>query len=146
MTHDRQLARCVSYGKVMMLHGTHFVQTGLSIEQNNVPVNDMSFNDVTNRQSVSDSSSISEFEELLVISSRHKVGTWVNVRTIPHCLLQDADVMWCDAFRVCEDFGDALGHSDLVDSQVGIRRDDRSAREVDTLSGKITAEPTLFPL
>ena len=51
-----------------------------------------------------------------------------------------------DTFWICENLGDAFRHSDFIDGQVRIRRNDGSAREIDTLAAQVTAEPTLLTL
>lgn len=127
---------------------TYLMQTWLSIEQRNVPVNHMALNNVTNTQAVGNSGFVTKLQVLLepIATSRNVVGTWMDVATIADRLLQSINIVRCNAFRICEDLSDTLGYSYLVNPQVRIRRNDGAAREVDTLPGKVTTEATLFSL
>lgn len=53
--------------------------------------------------------------------------------TVQHALTQHVHVMLCDSVREGEDLSNQLGHAHLVHTQVGIRRNDCAATEVDTL-------------
>ena len=52
--------------------------------------------------------------------------------------------MWRDSFRVGENLRNPFRDRDLVDTEIWVRRDDSTRREVDTLARKITAESSLF--
>lgn len=54
--------------------------------------------------------------------------------------------MAADAFGVGEDGGHVDGHPNLVDGQIGIRRDDRAAREIHALAGQVSSEAALLAL
>ena len=131
-----------------MTHDGEFVQTWLSIEQSDVTVDHMSLDYITHTQAVGNSSSVPKLQILLepIATCSNVVGTWVDITTIPNRLLEPVDVMSCDAFGICQDLGDPLGHRNFVDPQVGIRRDDGTTREVNTLSGEVTAEAALLAL
>lgn len=68
------------------------------------------------------------------------------LRTVHDALLQAADVVAGDALREGEDGGHMLGYANLIDGQVGIRRDDRAPREVHALAGQVPSEAPLFAL
>ena len=131
-----------------MTHDGEFVQTWLSIEQSDVTVDHMSLDYITHTQAVGNSSSVPKLQVLLepIATCSNVVGARVNITAIADRLLQSVDVVGCDAFRICENLGDTLGNGDLIDPQVGVRGDDGTTREVDTLSGEVTTEATLLAL
>ena len=122
------------------------MQTWLTIEQNDVAVNEMPLDYISHSQPVRNRSPISETQKLFVIPSRNEISAGVNVRAIPNSLPQVLDIMRSDSLWVCKNFGDTLGNSDLIDAQVGIRGNDSSTREIHALSGKIASETTLLSL
>ena len=71
---------------------------------------------------------------------------WLYKAIIQAGLLQDLNVVRGDTLRVCEDLGDSLRYCNLVNAQVRVGRDNSASREVDTLAGQVTAEPTLLAL
>lgn len=54
--------------------------------------------------------------------------------TIEHALTQHVHVVLSDSVREGEDLSHQLGHAHLIHTQVGVRRDDCAATEVNTLS------------
>lgn len=115
---------------------THLVQTGLTIEQHNVTIDDMSLNNITCSKTVRNSAPVPELEIFLepAISRRDIVGTWVYVASIADSFFQDVNIMCSHAFGVCQDLCDALRHSNFVDAEIRIRRYHSAAGEVDTFS------------
>lgn len=120
------------------------MQTGLSIEQHDISIDDVPFYDVPHRKVISNCSPISKPQKLLILAARDKVRAGMDVRPVAHGGFEGLDVVHCHAFGVGEDLGDALGDGDLVDAQVGVGRDDGAAGEVDALSGEVAAEAALL--
>lgn len=113
------------------------MQTGLTVEKDNVTVDDMSFDNIANAQPVRDRRSVTELQELLeaAAAGRHVVRAGVHIAAVANRLLQHLHIMRRDALRVRQDLRNTLRHGDFVNTQIGIWRDDCSTREVDTLPG-----------
>ena len=124
------------------------MQTRLSIEKYNVAIDDMPFHDVTNPQTIGNSSAVSKLQELLeaAASRSYIVSTWVDVTSVAYGLLEKIDVVSGHTFWICQYLGNTLWHSDLVNPQVGVGRNDSTAGEVDTFSRQVTSETTLLAL
>lgn len=90
--------------------------------------------DITNCQSIGNRISIPKLQKLLDCVPCDKIGTWVDVWAIPHCPPEHFNIMRSDTLWICENLGHSLGHSYLVDSQIRIRRNDGTTREIDALS------------
>ena len=108
----------------------------------------MSLDDIADPQTVCDSSSVAKLQVFFepIASCGDIVRTRMNITPVPDRPLQHINVMRCDAFWVRENLRDALRHCDLVDSQIGVRGDDRTPREVYTLARQVTSETTLLAL
>lgn len=104
----------------------HLVQTRLAIEQYNITVNDMSFDDITDLQTISDSISIPKLQELLVVSSCNEIGTRMYIAPISDRLFEHVHIVRCHSFRVCEDLRNTFRDSYFVNAQIWIRRYDRT--------------------
>lgn len=130
------------------VYATNLVQTRLSIEQCNIPIDDMPLDDITIPQPICDSIPIPKLQILLepIAPRRDIIRSRMDITPIPHRLLQLLNVVAGDAFGVCEDLRDALRHRDFVDPKIRVGRDDRAPRKVDTFPGEVTTEPTLFSL
>ena len=124
------------------------MQTRLSVEEHDVAVNDMSLDDVTDLEAVRNSSPVAELEILLkpITPSCHIVRAGVNIASVSNGPLQHLDVVRCHAFRICQYLRNSLRHRHLVDTQVWVRRDDRTSREIHTFPRQIASETTLLPL
>jgi hypothetical protein len=104
----------------------------------------MPLHDIPNSQIISNGYPISKPQELLILPSRYKIRTRVHIRSIPNSLLETSNIVGCDAFRECEDLGYTFWDGDFVDTEVGIGGNDGSSGEVDSLSGEVSSETTLF--
>ena len=74
------------------------------------------------------------------------VGSWPFLHSIPNPLLQLLLIVSGDDLGIGHVFGHELGHRNLIDPQVGVRRNDRSTGEIHTLSRQITTESSLLSL
>lgn len=74
----------------------------------------------------------------------NKISSWVILRSLKDQASKLFDVVAIDFVRESQDFGHEDRHHDFIDSAVGVRRDDRAASEVDTLTGQILSEPTML--
>lgn len=120
--------RSVYAGNILPLYA-YLVQTGLSIEQCDVTVNDVPFNDVAYTKAIRNSCPVTKLQVLLeaIAPRSHVVRAWMDIAPIPHRLLQPVDVVPGNAFGVCENLRDTLWHGDLVDPEVRVGGNDGTA-------------------
>jgi len=154
MTHDRQLQR-LQFDRRSGGQGTHLMQARLSIEQNDIPVNEMSLDDVSDLQVIRhfilirvhqvslDSSAQTHWPRC---STLDKVGARIISRSIAHCLSQHLDIMVVNSGWVGQFDSNPFRDCHLVNAKVWIRADDCATGEVNTFSREISSEAPLFPL
>lgn len=126
----------------------NLVQTGLTIEQHDISIDNMPLDNIPNRQTLRNLIPISYSQVLLERAGviGNVVRSRVNVHSIAYSLLQPLDVESSNSFGVCEHFRDTFWDGDFVDAKVGVRTDDSTAGEVDSFAGQVSSEPTLFSL
>lgn len=118
-------------------------------QRDSLVVFEMTLNNVANAQLVCHVVLVAKLEillDVLLTALQNEVGSRMNVGTIPDSLAQRLDIVGRDTVREREDFGDALWHSDLVDLQIRVGRDDGSSREIDSLARQVATETTLLSL
>jgi len=106
-------------------HDGQLVEGGLSVEEDHIAVGHVPLDRVTNLQLLSDPPPVAELEGALAARSLDVVGPRPLAGSLEDGSAQIADVGGEDLLRVSQDHGDAHGDADLVDGQVGVRRDDR---------------------
>jgi hypothetical protein len=124
----------------------NLVQTGLPIEENNITIHNMTFNDITNSQPICNRSPIPKAQKLLVVASCHEIGSRVYLSSVSYRLSQSPDVVRRNSFWIGQDLGYTLWNCHLVNAKVRIRRNDGPSREINTLSGKVSSESSLLAL
>src|ERR1700712_3433409 len=129
-----------------MAHDTEFMQRRLSVEQDNVAVLEMSLYYIPDLKILGLPVFSSKFQGDFVIRIllNDLLSTRVYIWSIFHALPQLFYILFLNSFGVCKIFGNQNRDCDLIDSQIRIRRNDSSTREVNTLSRKISSESTLF--
>lgn len=90
MAHDGKLYGGFEYMCISKSIIAHLVQTRLTIEQNDVPIDNMPFYNVANPQAVRNGSTIAELQVFLesAAARRDVVRTRVNVATVAYSLLK----------------------------------------------------------
>jgi hypothetical protein len=103
------------------------VQTWLTIEKDDIAVLEMPFDNITDSELGSHILALSELQKALEAShssDRSEIGTWPFVRAIDDGRPQQIDIMLCNAIWKRKDLGNSLRHSDFVDTQIWIWRND----------------------
>lgn len=131
-----------------MTENGKLVERRLTIEKNNITILQMSFDNISLLDILcSDIAvTVSERDLELGVLLAQVVRTRVDIRAIPNQFLDLVLVVSVHHFRVCKILRNKHWHSDFFDTQVGIGRNNGTAREINTLSGKIATETTLFTL
>jgi len=129
-------------------HDRELVEGGLSIEEHDVLVLEVTFDNVTDGQLFGEVCTVGDKLEVdfLVVRVLNVICSGVDIGTVKHVLAQTLDVVRKNALGVRQHLGDELGNGDLVDLEVGVGRDDRTRRKVDTLAREIATEATLLAL
>ena len=122
------------------------MQTRLTVEQGDITIDDMPFDNIADSQSLRNSISVTKLQEFLQRVPRDKVGPRMHVRTIADRLPQHLDVMTRHPLRVGQNLRHPLRHRDLVDAQIGIWRNNGTTRKVDTLAGQVPSKAALLSL
>mmetsp|Transcript_8389 Transcript_8389/g.18377 ORF Transcript_8389/g.18377 Transcript_8389/m.18377 type:complete len:455 (+) Transcript_8389:3757-5121(+) len=129
-----------------MSHDRHFVETGLTVEDDDVVVPEVTFYDP----------SIFQTEFVLIfnvtqidassIGADNMFGTRMAQRSIGYEFSQNGYIERSDAFRHRQIGSDAAWDSHVFDSQIWIRRDDRPGGKVHPLSHQISTNSPLLSL
>ena len=107
-----------------MAHDRKLVQTRLSIEQHDIAIAYMSFDNVSHTEIGGNVvPHARELEKALetITTVDVVVGAWMCICTVAHSRAHRFDIVRKDTFRICENLGDAFRHGDFVDGQVRIR-------------------------
>lgn len=80
-----------------------------------------------------------------MLSFQH-IGTRMKLGTIDDRLSHELEIVICHSFWVGKLDGNLFWNGDFVDTKIRVGANDRSSREVDTLTRKVTSESTLFTL
>ena len=113
------------------------MQRRLAVEQHNVAVNEVSLDHVAWPQRRCQGLAVRHVleEHLAAVGRLQVVGARMLLGAVDHVLTHPLEVVLENTLRVRQSHGDLLGHRDFVDAQVGVGRDDRARRKVDTLPG-----------
>ena len=110
----------------------------LSVEQHNVSVNQMSVDNVAFFEIECLWIHVSQTECIAILLDVDRLCTWMCVWTIANISNQSFPIVWTDDFRKRQVNGNLFRHTEFVQLNVCIRCNDRSCREVYTLSHQVT--------
>jgi len=128
----------------LVTHHAHLVQRGLTIEDDDVAILDVSFHFVAIFQvKVARLANETKVQTLPVVPD-DVLRARMLVRAVPDQLVHPVDVERGDDFRIGHVQRDRTRHADFVDAQVGIGGDDGTRREVDTLAHQIASDAPFF--
>ena len=117
----------------------------MTVEEDDVTIFNVTLDNVANAQVSSHHISITKLEIDLVAAFIHlddALCSWPDIRTILDALPELGHILALGSLGVCKVLGDKLGDGDLIDTQVGIGRNDSSTRKVDTFTRQVTTEST----
>jgi hypothetical protein len=122
------------------------MKTGLTIEQHDIAIDNMSLNSVTILKPVCNGPSISKLEILFeaVASRSDIISPRVYVAPISYGFSKSIYVEGCHTLGIRKNFSDTFWDSNLVYTEVRIWGNDSTSREIDTLSREVASEPPLF--
>lgn len=80
-----------------------------------------------------------------MLSFQH-IGTRMKLGTIDDRLSHELEIVICHSFWVGKLDGNLFWNGDFVDTKIRVGTNDRSSREVDTLTRKVASESTLLTL
>lgn len=121
----------------------------MAIEQDHIVVHHVTFNDIPTPEILGDFRSVSVFENVslfcpVFLFPLDKIGSGMDISTVYDQLAHQLQIGRMNLFGVGQDFGNVNGDTDLLDSQIGIGRNDSSTRKVDTFTAQVATESTLF--
>mmetsp|Transcript_34337 Transcript_34337/g.110270 ORF Transcript_34337/g.110270 Transcript_34337/m.110270 type:complete len:234 (+) Transcript_34337:630-1331(+) len=127
-------------------HDGHLVEGGLAVEDDDVVVAEVPFDDEARRES--------EVVQVLDVAEVDPTAVGVLdvacagplVRPVPDEFHQLGDVVAADSLRNGQRLGDGSRDADLVDRQVRVRRNDGPRREVDALPHEVPSKAAFLAL
>jgi len=101
------------------------MKTGLTIEEYDIAIDNVSLNNVTVLETIRDCHSVAELEVFFetVATASNIVGTRVCVAPIPHSLPESMYVEACHTFGIRQNFCNTFWDGNLVYSEVRVRGD-----------------------
>ena len=125
-------------------HDTHLVQRRLSVEENDIAVAQVPFDDPSVFDLLAEVFGIDVGDlDTAAVRTDHIVGARI-VLAVHDVVPEEFDVARRGCFRDRQDLGDRQRHADFIDTQVGFRRDDRTGGEIDTFTGERSSETAFF--
>jgi hypothetical protein len=122
------------------------METGLTVKEHDIAIDNMSLNNVTVLETVCDCPSVAKLEVLFkpVASSSDIVGTGVPITPISHSCTESVYVEASHALGIRQNLCNTLRDGNLVYAKIRIRRYDSASREVDTLPREIATKTSLL--
>jgi hypothetical protein len=113
------------------------VKGRLSVEQDDITVFNVTFDDITNLEGACKLGTVTESKVTLsrFVLLGNIVGTRVDIWTVVDELLKFVLVVTRASLWVGQHFGNTVRNSHLIDLKVGVRGDDGTPGEVDSLTG-----------
>jgi hypothetical protein len=125
------------------------MQRRLTVEEHNVVVLEMALNDISIFEISGCIIPVGEFQVdrvATVILLDDSLRSWPDIDSILDTLAELLDIVSLYPFGVGKVLGDKLRDSHLIDTEVRVRGDDGSSREVHTLSREVSSEAALLAL
>lgn len=129
-----------------MAHHRHFVQTGLAIKNHEVVVLQMAFDHISVFEQLVRSLLQKCKVKLFSVEAADELGAWPLVWTVFNELLEICAILRSYDLRDRHIHRDVLGHTELVERQVGVASNDGSGCKVTSLSHEILPETTFLAL
>jgi len=139
---DVQAEGAVRQNHDTVRHHRGLVKRGLTIEEHDVPVDKVAVNHITLTQIHRIGIDVAETERPIIRLEIHRLGAWVLVGTIADVSDQALAIVGRHDLRKGQIGRDLLRNTQLIEVDVGIRRDDRPGREVHALTHQITTHTT----
>ena len=127
-------------------HHTHFMQSGLSVEDHQVTISHVSLHSVATLEvEVTALGMVSQVNPLPSVTD-DVLGPRILAVTLPHQMLHLVDVERGHNLGEGEVLGDAPGHAHLVNPQVRVWGDDSPSTEVHSLAHQVSSDSPFFTL